>query len=72
MPNATLSRGDHVTSESFAGVALWFVEDCDDHRGCGIVIMVGDDYRHHTDREELVAVDEDDFCGSCGQVGCAW
>ena len=72
MPNAMLSRGDHVTTENLSGVALWFADDCDEHEGCAIVIMVGDDYRHHTDRESLVAIGEDDFCSSCGQIGCGW
>ena len=35
-----------------------------------IVIMVGDDTKHFVDTDSLRKLDEDEFCGSCGQIGC--
>ena len=65
------AKGDHVTVESMGGVAFWYVRDCDtNHPDCVIVVMVGDDVGHHKQRDELKPLDEDEFCGSCGQIGC--
>jgi len=36
-----------------------------------VVRMVGDDRDHEVSSAELKALDEDEFCGGCGQVGCA-
>lgn len=49
--------------------------DCDcppEHEGCVIGVMVGDDYRHHIDPDDLTLISEDDYCGGCGQIGCGW
>lgn len=35
-----------------------------------IVVMVGDDYRHTVDIEDLILLDDLDYCAECGQVGC--
>ena len=35
------------------------------------VVMVGDDYRHLVDADDLVLLDELEYCAECGQVGCA-
>lgn len=68
----------------FEGIALWYtgpaVEYVEDGFGDvegipdptkAIVIMVGDDQRYTVDTDELIPIDEDDFCGGCGQIGCA-
>jgi hypothetical protein len=34
------------------------------------VIMVGDDTRHLVDVDDLVKIEETDFCRECGQIGC--
>ena len=36
------------------------------------VHMVGDDRIEVYEEEELEELDEDEFCGSCGQIGCTW
>lgn len=37
-----------------------------------VCIMIGDD-RHYTfEPEDLVEIAGQDYCGSCGQVGCPW
>jgi len=36
------------------------------------VVMVGDDREHIVDPEDLVRLDEDEYCGCCGQLGCPW
>jgi len=56
----------------YAGVAFWVDEVCPEHDDCVKVVMVGDDYRHHVDVDSLEMIGEDDYCPSCGQIGCAW
>ena len=34
--------------------------------------MVGDDAELTLDVSELVKIDEDGYCGGCGQIGCGW
>lgn len=35
------------------------------------VVMIGDDVPHKVDRDDFKEVAREDFCGECGQVGCA-
>lgn len=35
-----------------------------------VAVMVGDDYRHVIDADDLIALPEDGYCRECGQVGC--
>lgn len=37
-----------------------------------LVVMVGDDRRHSVEPEDLTPIDDEDYCGGCGQVGCGW
>lgn len=37
-----------------------------------IVCMVGDDRHHSVDPTDITPLDDDDYCGSCGQIGCGW
>ena len=39
--------------------------------GLVVVYMVGDDRLEAVDLDELVDIDRADYCGECGQVGCA-
>lgn len=34
-------------------------------------VMVGDDREHVLDVADLTALDDDDYCGECGQIGCS-
>src|SRR3954467_9719163 len=34
------------------------------------VVMVGDDREHIVDPDDLVKLDDDDYCSVCGQIGC--
>lgn len=36
------------------------------------VVMVGDDQLHLVERAQLTEISEDDYCPSCGQMGCQW
>ena len=36
-----------------------------------IAVMVGDDYRHSIDPDDLKPIESDEFCHSCGQIGCS-
>jgi len=33
-------------------------------------VMVGDDGVHTVDRDDLIKIDEEEFCHGCGQIGC--
>lgn len=35
-----------------------------------IVVMVGDDSEAEIDFSDLTKIDDDDYCGGCGQIGC--
>lgn len=35
-----------------------------------VAVMVGDDKRHVLDIEDLKLITEDEYCHSCGQIGC--
>ena len=69
---ATLTRGDHVTVERYPGIACWYIGVADNgYNDDVIVCMVGDDTNHRVHRDTVTALDRDDFCGECGQIGCA-
>jgi hypothetical protein len=36
------------------------------------VVMVGDDAEHIVDPDDLVVIDDEDYCSHCGQIGCGW
>lgn len=36
-----------------------------------VVCMVGDDQHWSADPEELEPISREDYCGECGQIGCA-
>jgi hypothetical protein len=35
------------------------------------VVMVGDDFVHLVEPDRLVPVEREEYCGECGQLGCA-
>ena len=43
---------------------------CENRTGMLLACMVGDDALHTVDPEDVTALDEDDYCQECGQVGC--
>jgi hypothetical protein len=32
--------------------------------------MVGDDEHHRLDPDDVTPIQREDYCGSCGQIGC--
>lgn len=42
----------------------------DDNPNMVIAVMVGDDIEWHVDVDELTAINDDDYCSGCGQIGC--
>lgn len=54
--------------EEDTGEGEWVEQD----ETCGrvIVTMVGDDGKHEVDIEDLTKLKGDEYCHSCGQVGC--
>ena len=47
-------------------------DEIEEPTGMVIVCMVGDDRRHAVWPDEITPIDEGDYCGSCGQIGCGW
>lgn len=45
-----------------------FVEDINPNMV--IAVMIGDDRKHEIDVDDLILIDEDDYCHECGQMGC--
>ena len=41
-----------------------------EHYDCYLVRMVGDDGVQHYDITDLTPIDDESFCGGCGQIGC--
>lgn len=35
-----------------------------------VAVMIGDDRDHVVEVADLTKIDRDDYCGSCGQIGC--
>lgn len=74
-------RGDRVLVDGFDGIVCWVVGHppvYDPHggdTGMGdpdilVVVMVGDDQRHHVYTEDVQPLPEDEHVCSCGQRGC--
>jgi len=43
-----------------------------DRQGRIAMHMVGDDHVEYFDADELVLIDDDEYCTCCGQIGCHW
>jgi hypothetical protein len=43
----------------------------EERTGRVVCVMVGDDRRFTFEPDELIPLNDDDYCGSCGQVGCS-
>lgn len=59
-----------VRVATYPGVAFNRHAVCDEHFHCAIYVMVGDDRKHHVDLHDVTPLDDDDYCGGCGQIGC--
>jgi hypothetical protein len=57
---------DEVTGVDYS----WFEEVTIPDRF--ICVMIGDDRHFSFDEDDLVVLSEDEYCGSCGQIGCEW
>lgn len=42
----------------------------EERTGNVVCCMVGDDRRVALDPDDLIPLDEGDYCGGCGQIGC--
>lgn len=43
----------------------------EERTGNALCVMIGDDQRHSVDPSDLTALDREEFCGVCGQIGCS-
>lgn len=63
----------NVKVEGYEGIAFYDPYVCEEHgEDCRIVVMVGDDHAWHVEVDDITELEEDEFCGECGQVGCGW
>lgn len=69
MTTITFKRGDHVRHRRHPGIAMWFLA-LDPDTNDAWVRMVGDDRDFTVDLDDLQPLNEDEFCGGCGQIGC--
>ena len=67
----------HPTTSGAIGDVLYCDGSCEERGSEGaedrdnvIAVMVGDDREHVVPVEDLTLIADDDYCGSCGQVGC--
>lgn len=70
--NVQLKESWRYRVTTMPGVAFYVDEYCEEHDGCVKMIMVGDDYRHHVQHDDLERIHDSDYCGGCGQIGCGW
>lgn len=58
-----------ISTDEDTGEEYW---DSESLKSTGriVVVMVGDDYRHLADPEDVEEIAEEDYCSSCGQIGC--
>lgn len=80
--DATFSA-DAYSVRQYPGIAFrvygWETEPDEDtvwsgienRTGRVIAVMVGDDCRHSVDLEDITELPREDYCGECGQIGCA-
>jgi hypothetical protein len=74
---------EYYRVDGYKGIAFyvlgWETESDEDTEWSGyevrtgrvLAVMVGDNYRHSVDRDELIPLNSEDFCHSCGQLGCS-
>lgn len=63
-----LPAGTYIVVTGYDGVAFYVTAASADQVRA---IMVGDDHTHTVDRDDVTLIPREDFCGECGQVGCA-
>lgn len=47
----------------------WATIESDDKYTC---VMVGDDRKFEIDCEDIIIINDDEFCRSCGDLNCNW
>ena len=68
MRTTDFNHGDHVRSPNLVGIGLWFIRTALPDRA--VVVAIGDDMEREVDLDSLSKLEEEDFCGGCGQIGC--
>ena len=62
-----------VKVDTHPGVGFYKEDTCSEgHRDCVVVVMIGDDYKWHVSPDDVHELDDDAYCGGCGQIGCGW
>lgn len=73
---------DAYTVARYSGIAFrvlgWETEPDEDTEWSGyevrtgnvVAVMIGDDYHHIVDQDDITPLDRAAYCGECGQIGC--
>ena len=56
--------------KGWSGIAFGFLGYADDAEETAVVYMVGDDETHKVKVSDCTPLSDDEFCLSCGQIGC--
>lgn len=79
--NETFNAGAY-TVRGYRGIAFavlgWETEPDEDTEWSGmetrtgrvLAVMIGDDYKHSVDPDDLTPIAREEYCGVCGQIGC--
>jgi hypothetical protein len=43
----------------------------EERTGRVVVVMVGDDHKYVIDEDDVQPIAREEYCGECGQIGCA-
>jgi hypothetical protein len=75
-----MQAGDYVKVQGWRGIAFYiygYAKEWDEayeewapNENKLVVIMVGDDRKHTVDVEDVSPLNDSEFCGDCGQIGC--
>jgi len=79
-----LSYEQRYSVDGYSGIAFYFAgpelkpdEDTEwtgimNETGMARMVMVGDDREHIIDPADCTVLGYEDYCSSCGQIGCGW
>jgi hypothetical protein len=64
-----INLNDFYSVKGWRGVAFYAIKEIEKTKEA-VVVMVGDDMERIVDVRDLTKISDDEFCHSCGQIGC--
>ena len=73
-PGVAWRVDNYKVERVYDGFPDWLYEDYEEIEDTSQVEchMVGDDRTFTFDTEDMVKLDEEEYCSCCGQIGCHW